>query len=68
MNSLFVREACLELGYVEPINIETTGKVWLGDDSSNPTFLTDAQQAIVESKTDEIHQAYLIAHPVPSLG
>jgi hypothetical protein len=64
-NSLNVREACLELAYVEPINIESTGQVWLGDDPLSPNYLTKEQQAAVDVKAAQIYKAYLDAHPVP---
>jgi hypothetical protein len=65
MNSLNVREACLELGYAEPINIETDGKVWLGNDPANPEYLTQTQQTAVDVRSAQIEKAYLDAHPVP---
>ena len=68
MNSLNVRQACLELGYSEPISIETDGKVWLGDDPANPEYLTKAQQTAVDAKSAQIEKEYLDAHPVPPMG
>ena len=67
MNSLNVRQACLELGYAEPINIETTGRVWLGNDPTNPQYLSHEQQAAVDVKTAQIEKAYLDANPVPAV-
>lgn len=63
MNSLAVRKACLELGYLEPINIETDGTVWLGNDPANPQYLTKQQQTAVNVKTLEIEKSYLDANP-----
>jgi len=65
MNSLSIREACLELGHVEPINIESSGQVWLGNDPANPQFLTQQQQSAVIAKTQQIVQAYLDSNPAP---
>jgi hypothetical protein len=63
MNSINVRTACLNLGYSEPINIETDGIVWLGDDVDNPQYLTKTQQTAVIAETAKIEKAYLDANP-----
>ena len=55
-NPIFVRKACLELGYVEPISIEVDGTVWLGPDN-NKQYLTPQQQQDVLVKTAEIQEA-----------
>lgn len=68
MNSINVRQACLELNYVEPINIETDGTVWLGDDPANPNYLTKEQQTAVNVRSAQIEKAYLDANPVPPLA
>ena len=62
MNSFNVRQACLELGYNEPISIEENGVVWLGPDN-NRQYLTEQQQAAVWARAAEIEAEYLATHP-----
>ncbi len=66
MNSINVRQACLNLGYLEPINIETNGIVWLGNDPQKPEYLTATEQTKVFAETAKIEKAYLDANPVPN--
>jgi len=61
-NPIFERQACLELGYVEPISIETDGTVWLGSDDDRQ-YLSSEQQKEVLKRTAEIEMSYLATHP-----
>ncbi len=64
VNQMFARKACYNLGFVEPINIETDGTVWLGNDPNNPDYLSNKDQSKVLAETAVLEKAYLDAHPV----
>ena len=51
-----IRQACLALGYSEPISIEPDGIIWLGADDDR-TYLTVTQQKAVEAKAKELEAA-----------
>lgn len=65
MSSFNIRQACLELGYSEPISIEENGIVWLGLDDDRQ-YLTDQEQLAVQARAVEIEIEYLATHPVES--
>ena len=52
-NLQLVRQACYNLGMVEPISIETDGTVWTG---------TDADRVYADMQPIKVEYAKLIAH------